>query len=387
MSVPMKFIARLLEAPDLIGIGARNALRKKWTSRWEYDRGDGLSRPPVQIDLKLVDSCNLRCKMCPQWGDAGYNFTRSITSASRSVPLDVYKRLVHEVAHFQPWFFLWGGEPLLYPDILPLISAIKERGMKVSLVTNGTLLEGKIPALVELGTDVILFSIDGARDTHDNIRGFEGAFDSAMRAVAQLKEERARQGKARPFITFTSVITVENQHNFDEIFDLGEEAGIDLMLTVCSWFQTVESGRRQTEVLEKHMGITPWSWKGYLFDVDKIDGRVVRDTMRRIKARKWSFHYKFFPGIDEDDIDAFFHDHSNTFGNTRCTAPWVSAEILPNGDVANCRDYPDVIAGNIKDTPFLQLWNQGRLVEFRRLLVEQGGKLPVCNRCHGLMGC
>jgi radical SAM protein with 4Fe4S-binding SPASM domain len=383
----MSFVTRLLEAPDLIQFGARNALRKRWTSQWDYNRGDGISQPPVQIDLKLVDACNLRCKMCPQWGNAGYNFTRPTTSVSNAVPLDVYKRLFDQVAHFRPWFFLWGGEPMLYPDILPLIGAIKERGMKVSLVTNGTTMKDKIPALVGLGIDVILFSIDGARDTHDNIRGFAGAFDRTMAAVRELKVERKRQKKAKPFITFTSVITAENQGNFDEIYELGAGAGIDLMLSVCSWFQTAESGRRQTEILESRMGITPWSWKGYLLDVDKIDGTVVRDTMRRIKARKWPFHYKFFPMIDDEEIHAFFHDHSNTFGKTRCTAPWVSAEILPNGDVANCRDYPDVVAGNIKDTPFLELWNKGRLVEFRKLLIEHGGALPVCNRCHGLMGC
>jgi radical SAM protein with 4Fe4S-binding SPASM domain len=109
--------------------------------------------------------------------------------------------------------------------------------------------------------------------------------------------------------------------------------------------------------------------------------------MRRIKSRTWPFHYKFFPPTDDANMEAFFRDHANTLGNTRCTAPWVSAEILPNGDVANCRDYPDVVAGNIKDTPFLELWNKGRLVEFRKLLIEAGGALPVCSRCHGLMGC
>ena len=387
MSIPMSFIVRLLEAPDLIQFGARNAFRKRVSSNWDYERGDGISRPPVQIDLKLVDACNLRCKMCPQWGEAGYNFERAPTPPSKTVPLAVYEKLLDEVADFRPWFFLWGGEPMLYPDIVPLIAGIKSRGMKVSLVTNGTVMADKVARLVELGVDVILFSVDGARDTHDNIRGFKGAFAKTMAAVEQLREERRKQKKAKPFLTFTSVITADNQHNFDEIYDVAAAAGVDLVLTTCSWYQTAESGRKQTEILEERMGITPWSWKGYLLDVDKIDGNVVRETMQRIKSRKWPFHYKFFPPIDDENMQAFFRDHANTFGNTRCTAPWVSAEILPNGDVANCRDYPDVVGGNIKDTPFLEIWNKGRLVDFRKLVIEQGGSLPVCSRCHGLMGC
>jgi pyruvate-formate lyase-activating enzyme len=98
-----------------------------------------------------------------QQGFRFFPFQRPTTSVANAVPLEVYKRLFDQVAHFRPWFFLWGAEPMLYPDVLPLIGAIKERGMKVSLVTNGTTMKDKIPALVELGIDVILFSIDGAR--------------------------------------------------------------------------------------------------------------------------------------------------------------------------------------------------------------------------------
>jgi len=387
MSVPMRFIARLLEAPDIIQFGARTAIRKHLTSIREYNNGTGLSSPPIQIDIKLVDACNLRCKMCPQWGDSGYNLTRPTSSVKHAVPLDVYQHLMDEVAYFSPWIFLWGGEPMLYPDILPLISYIKKKGMPISLVTNGTLMKDRIPQIVENKLDVLLFSIDGPRDTHDCIRGYKGAFDQTIRAVQEVLQERKMRRQAKPFVAFVSVITSDNQHNFGEIFDLAEDLGIDLVLPVCSWYQTAESGRKQTEILEERMGITPWSWKGYLLDVQKIDPAVVRQGIRRVKARKWRFHYKFYPPIPEEKLDAFFHDHSDNLGFTTCTAPWVSAEILPNGDVANCRDYPDVVAGNIKSTPFMELWNKGRLVEFRKLLIDQGGRLPVCNRCHGLMGC
>ena len=33
-----------------------------------------------------------------------------------------------------------------------------------------------------------------------------------------------------------------------------------------------------TEILEQHMGIPPWSWKGYLLDINKIDPQAVRET-------------------------------------------------------------------------------------------------------------
>jgi radical SAM protein with 4Fe4S-binding SPASM domain len=59
---------------------------------------------------------------------------------------------------------------------------------------------------------------------------------------------------------------------------------------------------------------------------------------------------------------------------------------MPNGDVVTCRDYPDVVVGNIKEKSILELWNNDKMRGFRNLLKEEGGLLPVCTRCQGLMG-
>ena len=70
----------------------------------------------------------------------------------------------------------YDGEPFLYPDLLPLITYMKSKGFVVSVVTNGTKVAKLAKELVEVGLDVLLVSVDGPRDTHDNIRGYKGAF-------------------------------------------------------------------------------------------------------------------------------------------------------------------------------------------------------------------
>jgi hypothetical protein len=100
---------RVLQSPDLIVKSARTAVRKRLTSRLDYRRTDGFSAPPIQIDLKIVNACNLRYKMCAQWGEVGYNLTRPVAEVRETVPLSAYKKMVDDVASLKPWIYIWGG--------------------------------------------------------------------------------------------------------------------------------------------------------------------------------------------------------------------------------------------------------------------------------------
>src|SRR6185503_17376990 len=153
------------------------------TGPLDYRWRDGGSAPPVQLDLKLADACNLRCVMCAQWGESGYNFARSAAEMKDLVPLPVYERLVDEVASVRPWVYIHGGEPFVYPSLVPLLERMKRKGLTVTIVTNGTLLEPHARRLVEIGADVMMFSVDGPRDVHDRIRGLAGAFDGTVRGI------------------------------------------------------------------------------------------------------------------------------------------------------------------------------------------------------------
>jgi radical SAM protein with 4Fe4S-binding SPASM domain len=171
------------------------------------------------------------------------------------------------------------------------------------------------------------------------------------------------------------------------VFEIAEQLEVDLLLDYYSWYQTLDSGARHTAIMREKMNVTPWSWKGYLWDVNKIDPETVTDTVKRIKNRRWKFPYIMFPDLEYDQIPAYYRDHSNTFGHSKCTAPWLMAEIMPNGDVVTCRDFPDVVVGNIMNDSLLNIWNSRTSRDFRMLLKEQGGLLPVCTRCCGLLGC
>ncbi len=96
---------------------------------------------PTFVQLRVTNLCNLRCRMCGQWGDTGIYRSGASSSATdgeaerqrireliglkRQLSLADYVRLLDELAPSRPIVSLFGGEPLLYPDILPLVREIK----------------------------------------------------------------------------------------------------------------------------------------------------------------------------------------------------------------------------------------------------------------------
>ena len=83
---------------------------------------------PPFLYLSILNSCNLRCKTCGQWGETGYNHEKADEEIREIVPYETYRRMVDEIAHLKPFYYIWGGEPYLYPDIIPLMEHMKKRG-------------------------------------------------------------------------------------------------------------------------------------------------------------------------------------------------------------------------------------------------------------------
>lgn len=67
---------------------------------------------PRWIVLQLLEECNLRCKMCYEWGLEG-----SYKSKKTLVQLDpeLIKKIIVQCSPGKPYYDFFGGEPLMYP--------------------------------------------------------------------------------------------------------------------------------------------------------------------------------------------------------------------------------------------------------------------------------
>jgi len=82
---------------------------------------------------------------------------------------------------------LSGGEPLIHEDLTELIKVLKEEGIEISIVTNGSVVDSdRIELLARYGVSVYV-SVDGPKAIHDRIR-YVGSFDRAMSFLTKLRE-------------------------------------------------------------------------------------------------------------------------------------------------------------------------------------------------------
>jgi MoaA/NifB/PqqE/SkfB family radical SAM enzyme len=134
------------------------------------------SSRPRTVQLHLTRLCNLRCLHC-------YSSSGPEASGSLSVP-DVLSFIPDAAAEGYEAISLSGGEPLLYRGLDDLMDRCDDAGLRVSVVTNGLLVD-RPPALAVLRRcRFVVVSIDGPAERHDRIRAQPGCLD---RILARLK--------------------------------------------------------------------------------------------------------------------------------------------------------------------------------------------------------
>ncbi|HUT62697.1 MAG TPA: radical SAM protein, partial [Anaerolineae bacterium] len=158
---------------------ALTVFRKRLMSYFTYVVGNGHSAYPETVSLFLTYKCNLRCKMCGQWGAGGWALDMPREELNRELTFEQMSILIDELAVFKPALTLFGGEPFLCDNWGNLVCYIKSKGLRVNIITNGTLLSQHVEKVVDFGVDELIFSLDGPEDVHDEMRSSKGTFKIA----------------------------------------------------------------------------------------------------------------------------------------------------------------------------------------------------------------
>ena len=160
---------------------------------------------PIAMTMALTYRCNLRCRYCQIWKEAGDELTtRQVLGAIDEL---------HEAGMCR--LGLTGGEPLLRPDLGQIVAHARDLGLFTTVFTNGALVPEQMDTMRLL--DAVLLSLDGPQEVHDAMRG-KGAFEAALRAMELLGREGI------PVWTNT-VLTTHNVEHVGFVLDLARRHG------------------------------------------------------------------------------------------------------------------------------------------------------------------
>lgn len=145
--------------------------------------------PPYRKALvQIMERCNLHCAHC--FVSAGnYGDAMLLESISEVLIPRLKACRVINVS-------LTGGEPFIHPNLLEIVSFLREAGMKVGICTNATCIEeSQIEALTALGEVHCNVSLDGfSPESHGKFRGDKESFVKTVATVRALGQHKLLQG-------------------------------------------------------------------------------------------------------------------------------------------------------------------------------------------------
>jgi radical SAM protein with 4Fe4S-binding SPASM domain len=368
---------------------------------------------PRLIFWELTKGCNLRCIHC--------RATATELSAPSDLSTQAARDIIDQIAAVSsPILVLSGGEPLFRSDIFQLARYGTDKGLRVALATNGTLVTKHVARMiVDSGVQRVAISLDGADAlTHDTFRGIPGAFDAAIAGFRNLK------ALGMP-VQINTTIARHNAHQLPAVLELAKSIGADALHTFllvpvgCG----VDIAAEQMVPPEEYEKMLNWFYDRSLEGGIEMKATCAPHYFRVVRQRRAAEHRSeaaaaaahaappaaemhAAPAIGPTEmmmpgstgIELKPHGHSQPVGHHSghpsdmnamtkgCLAGTAVCFISHQGEVYPC-GYLPALAGDLRKQPFAEIWENSLVFNELRDTNNLEGKCGCCEFRNICMGC
>lgn len=327
----------------------RNALQRGKLRAWAELKNElRKSHPLGYLFWECTLNCNFYCKHCGSSAGRKTFKDELSTSEIKAAFLDISQHFDAETITIA----VTGGEPLMRPDLIEVMTYASELGFPWGMVSNGSLMtRDTVKKLHRAGMKTVVISIDDIGEHHDKFRNFPGAYKKAISAVRLLAEENFLHD-----LQITTTVTPDNIPLLDQMYEEFSPLGIS------SW--------RLIEV--DPIGRAEENPKLFLNKKQMVALLDYIANKRKNSKISVSFGCSGFLGEQYEGKvrDWFF----------RCAAGVTSASILQNGDIFVCPNVPRdqaPIEGNVKNDSFSEVWQK----KFKYYRDKNRTSCEKCNGC------
>lgn len=309
---------------------------------------------PVLV-LDVHSRCNCRCVMCDIW---------KRDSVQEFHPDDLERQLPAIEKLGVEWVVLTGGEPLMHSGLFRISGPLRERGIRITLLTTGLLLSRYAEAVAR-GIDDVIVSLDGPPEIHDEVRRVRNAFERL----------RAGVGAVRSFdehfpITARSTVQRINAAHLTRTVQAARDIGCDSISFLAADTHSSAFNRTVQPQAEAVASIIPTAEDIPVLatEVERLIasgecGGYIAESPA--KLRRIVDHFRCAAGEGEPIAPA-------------CNAPWVSAVMDSAGLVRPCF-FHRAIGRAGSGTPLDAVINGPEALAFRGSLDIAANE--ICRRC------
>lgn len=320
-------------------------------------------------ELRLVAwettrNCNLTCVHCRASADKG-PFGGELDTPSAFRLLDQITQVGN------PIIILTGGEPLLRPDIFEIAEYGTQKGLKMVMAPNGTLITSRnAKQMSEAGIQRISISLDGAdQESHDKFRGVKGAFEGALWGIEFAKNEGIE-------FQINTTITKTNLKEIPKILELA----VRLEAVAHHIFLLVPTGRGKYIVDQEITAQEYESTLNWFYDQ--------RETVPlQLKATCAPHYYRILrQRAKQEGKTVSFKTHGLDAVTRGCLGGTGFCFISHRGIVQPC-GFLDVNSGDVTKTSFYDIWHKSDVFLNLRNFNNLKGKCGACEYKNVCGGC
>ncbi len=332
----------------------------------------GIKRPmalsaPFLVVWDFTHKCNLACKHC--YSNSGVVKEEELTTEQALAVVDQLADAGVTALAFS------GGEPLTRSDFFEIARHASDRGLYVSLASNGTLLtKENVRKVKEAKVNYIDVSIDGASaKTHDDFRGVPGTFDKALAGLKNCVD-------ADLCVCIATTVGKNNMSELPAIIDLAEKIQAERF----TYFNFIPTGRGKAH---SNQDLSPQERE-----------EVMRYLLNRMSAGCKTTILATAPQLARVALQCqgptgtgevtMSMAHMQTVKVTKkavplgefiggCGAGRLYCSISPQGDVHPCVFLP-VKVGNLKTEKFQDVWYNAPMFKDFRDRSNLKGSCGVC---------
>jgi Fe-coproporphyrin III synthase len=318
--------------------------------------------------------------MCPLYGehrdpernDASLRFRDELRTSEIQSVLEQCARMGTKSLQFT------GDEPLLNQDLPSLIRLAKQLGMKVGVISNGSILSDKKGRdITAAGLDWLHVSLDGPGEIHNSIRRVPDMFSRIEANLEALLAHREHLNRTTPAVTLGCTVSALNQRCLHELVPIAAKWRAQLIFSPIFFALDPESQPSS----ETSPRIKPENWllPEYIRNLD-IEQLVAELSLLRRLGRQYGAVVNVEMETTARQLRAHFFSPSY-LANNKCLYPWYATRMSPYGDIYNCS--LQLRMGNIREQSMDSIWNSPQYVSFRQAL-RKHGVFKQCARCCAL---